>query len=75
MSRCLVEKVTKEKTADFASDKAGARSQKRDAWPVTPERKPLNWYPARYCLIKMVQAKADSFVLPPAVVRKASWRE
>ena len=46
-----------------------------DRWPVQHMRHRPVWFPARYRLIGLVRASADSFVLPPAVVRKATWRE
>jgi hypothetical protein len=44
-------------------------------WPVAQCRKPLPWYPAPNRLITLVRTKSDSFVLPPALVKKASWRD
>ena len=45
-------------------------------WPVGQERQRPKWFPAPQRLIGQVrQAVAGSAVLPPAVVRKASWRE
>ena len=44
-------------------------------WPVCPERADVKWFPAGSRLIGLVRANVDKFVLPPAVVRKASWRE
>ena len=44
-------------------------------WPVRHMRHRPVWFPARYRLIGLVRASVDSFVLPPAVVRKATWRE
>jgi len=44
-------------------------------WPVRRERPVLRWFPAGHRLIGLVRASRDSFVLPPAVVRKAAWRE
>gem|GEM_PF-1689585 len=44
-------------------------------WPVSQDRHRLRWFPARQRLIGLVRGSRDSFVLPPAVVRKASWRE
>ena len=45
-------------------------------WPVSQQRPHMRWYPTRQRLIGLVRcSSADSFVLPPAIVRKASWRE
>ena len=44
-------------------------------WPVILDRQRLVWFPARQRLIGLVRCSRDSYVLPPAVVRKASWRE
>ena len=44
-------------------------------WPVNLQRERVKWFPARYRLISLVRTAKDSFVLPPAVVRKAAWRE
>ena len=44
-------------------------------WPGSLERAEVKWFPASTRLIELVRANTDKFVLPPAVVRKASWRE
>ena len=44
-------------------------------WPVRQCRQRLAWFPARHRLIGLVRSSRDSFVLPPAVVRKATWRD
>ena len=44
-------------------------------WPVSQDRHRLAWFPAGQRLIGLVRGKGDCYVLPPAVVRKASWRE
>ena len=44
-------------------------------WPVHPDRQRVNWYPAKQRLIGLVREHKDGFVLPPAVVRKATWQE
>ena len=44
-------------------------------WPVRQDRRRLVWFPARQRLIGLVRGKRDCFVLPPAVVRKATWRD
>ena len=44
-------------------------------WPVSQDRQRLRWFPARQRLIGLVRGSRDSYVLPPAVVRKAPWRE
>jgi len=44
-------------------------------WPVRQIRHRVAWFPARHRLIGLVRALSESFVLPPAVIRKPSWRE
>ena len=44
-------------------------------WPIGQVRQPVKWFPARQRLIGLIRSHADSFVLPPAVVRKACWRD
>jgi len=44
-------------------------------WPVDHERQRVRWFPASHRLISLVRGNLDSYVLPPAVVRKASWRD
>lgn len=44
-------------------------------WPVRPVRQRLAWLPAKHRLIGLVRTHKDGFVLPPAVVRKATWRD
>jgi hypothetical protein len=44
-------------------------------WPVHQDRQPVNWFPARQRLIGLVRTHKDGFVLPPAIVRKATWQE
>ncbi len=44
-------------------------------WPVSQDRQPIDWFPARYRLIGLVRMHEDGFVLPPAIIRKATWRE
>lgn len=44
-------------------------------WPLRCQREPVKWSPARYRLIDLVRSSSDAFVLPPAVIRKALWRE
>ena len=51
------------------------KSVRQIDWPVRMERAQLRWFPASSRLIGLVRANVDKFVLPPAVVRKASWRE
>lgn len=51
------------------------RPQNISFWPVSYHRVPLPWFPARHRLIGLVRSAKNSFVLPPAVVRKASWRD
>lgn len=59
------------KTGHAESCKSGSL----ETWPVAQDRCRIDWFPARQRLIAMVRNSSDSFVLPPAVVRKASWRE
>ncbi len=56
-------------------DSETAKSDSLETWPVVQDRCRIDWFPARQRLIAMVRNCNDSFVLPPAVVRKASWRE
>ena len=51
------------------------KSGSLETWPVAQDRCRIDWFPAEQRLIAMVRNSSDSFVLPPAVVRKASWRE
>ena len=44
-------------------------------WPVDHDRQRVRWFPASHRLISLVRGNLDSYVLPPAVVRKASWRD
>ena len=44
-------------------------------WPVVHDRQRVPWFPASHRLISLVRGNRDSYVLPPAVVRKASWRD
>ena len=44
-------------------------------WPVNYEQPNIKWFPASNRLIGLVRANLDKFVLPPAIVRKAAWRE
>jgi len=44
-------------------------------WPMPMERVEVKWFPARNRLIGLVRANGDKYVLPPAVVRKAAWRD
>ncbi len=53
----------------------GAERTHKEIWPVEQERAEIRWFPASSRLIGLVRANVDKFVLPPAVVRKACWRE
>jgi hypothetical protein len=53
----------------------GAEHTHEERWPVEQERAEIRWFPASSRLIGLVRANVDKFVLPPAVVRKACWRE
>ncbi len=44
-------------------------------WPFEMKTDDVRWFPASNRLIGLVRANVDKFVLPPAVVRKAAWRE
>ena len=62
------------------ADRFVGRFQKRRRirgkdWPVGMVRTEVRWFPASSRLIWLVRANIDKFVLPPAVVRKAAWRE
>lgn len=59
-----------------AAIEAGNGEDRRGAaWPVAPTRRPVQWYPAPQRLISMVRSGNDTFVLPPAMVRKSPWRD
>ena len=62
----------KYKSANQSSNLSSTDSGK---WPVTFERPELKWFPASSRLIGLVRSNIDNFVLPPAVVRKAAWRD
>ena len=47
----------------------------KENWPVAFQRPIIRWFPAGNRLIGLIRANVDSFVLPPAIVRKANWRE
>ena len=47
----------------------------RGDWPVEFERPRVEWFPASSRLIDLVRTNVGNYVLPPAVVRKASWRD
>lgn len=51
------------------------KSESKTTWPVRPDRQRVNWFPAKQRLIGLVRAHEEGFVLPPAVVRKATWQE
>ncbi len=44
-------------------------------WPVSFQWSSIKWYPASTRLIGLVRTNGENFVLPPAVVRKAHWRD
>ena len=46
-----------------------------ESWPLGHDREPPAWLPAGNRLINLVRSHPDSYVLPPAVIRKANWRE
>ena len=48
---------------------------KAKGWPMGLERGPRVWFPAQARMLGLIRANKDSYVLPPAVVRKAAWRE
>jgi len=47
----------------------------RANWPRWQVHNRLSWFPPHNRLIGLVRDNEGSFVLPPAVVRKAHWRE
>jgi len=61
----------------------GQKSRKRKSdsglrkfnWPFQLERFEMPWYPANSRLIGQVRTNINNYVLPPAMVRKASWRD
>lgn len=57
------------------SPRPGKAGVKGENWPVRLERGPGSWFPAQQRMIGLIRGNRDSFVLPPAVVRKAAWRE
>lgn len=66
----------KDRTAEAERKKTGSRHGKQShSWPVRWDRPEVRWFPASSRLIGLVRANVDKFVLPPAVVRKASWRD
>jgi len=54
---------------------AGSFGEQSKRWPVSYEQPNIKWFPASNRLIGLVRANLDKFVLPPAIVRKAAWRE
>ena len=66
MSRCAAE----EKSVRVNATAAG-----KTGWPLVPQRQRPQWFPTRQRLIGLVRSSRDSFVLPPAIVRKAAWRD
>ncbi|MBI9017030.1 MAG: hypothetical protein JEZ07_07210 [Phycisphaerae bacterium] len=44
-------------------------------WPTDFCNHNIKWFPAETRLIGQIRANVDSFILPPAVVRKAAWRD
>ncbi len=60
-------------TATAQTDRISPR--KARGWPIGLERGPRVWFPAQARMIGLIRANKDSYVLPPAVVRKAAWRE
>jgi len=57
------------------SSQPEAKGQTHCDWPVRQDRQPVYWFPAKQRLIGLVRTHKDGFVLPPAVVRKATWQE
>ena len=45
------------------------------SWPGPSVRCRPRWFPAGNRLIGLVRSNKGSFVLPPAMVRKAAWRD
>ena len=62
-----IEKANPPSTTDNA--------EKSGPWPMVRDRQRLRWFPARQRLIGLVRGSRDAYVLPPAVIRKACWRE
>ncbi len=60
------------KVTDIKTVKSESSSTK---WPVDYQRPSVKWYPAGSRLIGLVRANIGNYVLPPAVVRKAHWRD
>jgi len=61
-------------TLDYSYPNLVGRST-MSKWPVRQQRRRLRWFPAGQRLIGLVRASPDNFVLPPAIVRKAAWRD
>ncbi len=57
------------------SSLSSAGGDRSSDWPVDHDRQRVRWFPASHRLISLVRGNRDSYVLPPAVVRKASWRD
>ena len=71
--RCIAEEGSLGAIAE--SPRLGESSPGTESWPVKLERGPEDWFPAQQRMIGLIRSNQDSFVLPPAVVRKSAWRE
>lgn len=52
-----------------------SRQSQAQTWPMGQSRARVQWFPAGQRLISLVRSSQGNYVLPPAVVRKASWRD
>ena len=71
----MLDRKVRQKTGGFEFGSAASVRTAGIGWPLSPERHRVRWFPARQRLIGLIRASTDSFVLPPAIVRKASWRD
>ncbi len=65
----------KRKTRDVKAEPKQEGKKRAAAWPVQQKRPGWCWFPASHRMMAMLHMRMDSTVLPPAIVRKASWRE
>ena len=69
----MIDRERQNAPATAQTDRISPR--KARGWPIGLERGPRAWFPAQARMIGLIRANKDSYVLPPAVVRKAAWRE
>jgi len=61
-------------TPSVMSGGSGNRSP-HPSWPIGPCRQRVPWYPGRQRLTSLLRNSTDNSILPPALVRKAAWRD